>query len=423
MSKSPPISTKRKRIENSFDENNNIDEVIINDIDEDPILPLKKTSFVNDFDDVPIPSANTCQNNGEYNLNDLPPEAFAGGNFIEENLIEEEVITPKILSLESYSIKNKKDLESDINLEPFIPKDQAIKDFLQFIGPSIQRQIESRQFKQKIKGCNEIQNKLEEFSSLDDKIEIIFRGLEKSPSWKENNISVLQIMIDIIRHVIVKSKEIKKASLTIVLSFLFNKVSEKKLKSQIEELIFIIAQITNPSFLLFQMINLVINQKLPKLIVSILEISIEIIKNFGPGEISLIEYIPKLKILLQHSNPDIKNLSTTIISYLFKSFGQSISESISDLPKPILDRILSEFENSSQLPNPTKQYSLHSNDNKIEEFKKLTEKKPRNKLTKYVTQEKIDLASEAKKWAEQKEFLESIENGLKECKDRIVSTD
>jgi len=375
-----------------------------------------------DFDDAPI-SNKGGNNQGEYDLSNLPPEAFIGGEIQAEDTKEEEVIVPKLLSLKLGKVKNVKDTEPDNCQESLMPKEQAQKDFVQYIEPQVIKQLESKQQKQRLKGMNSIQTKLEESVYLDSYAEMLFRGLEKYPGWKETNISINQVQIDIIRHIIVKSQDIKKPIICIVFPFLASKLTEKKLKSMIEELFLIISEMICPSFVLTQLINQIMLQKNPKIIVSSLEVSIEVLKLFGPGEIAIIEYLPHLKSLLQHSNPDVKTMSTTIATYLFRSFGNNISEFLSDLPKPIFERITKEFETVSSLPQATKLFFRHKSDSGNDALEKLIENAPRNKITKYITPEQMEAGQNAKKWAEQKDFFEQIENGLKECKDRIVSSD
>ncbi|OHT08324.1 hypothetical protein TRFO_04946 [Tritrichomonas foetus] len=351
-----------------------------------------------------------------YDLDNLPSEAF------QENIpVEEPEVVPRILSLTLPQRDSQQDSESDTAFTFSMTKEAALAAYSDFIDAATQKMIDSRVFKQRINGLNILQEKLEGIDDLSDLSLPVVRGLEKSPGWNQPNTIVHQLVIDILRHVVVKSENISKATVSLIIPYLIEKLSDRKLKTGITELLNIIAEALCPSFIVQQTCEICakgaksINKKT---LATALDICSEIITLYGLGNINVNNLIPHLLKLLQHQTTEVKASSTTIVKYLYKEFGQPIEQCLSDLSGPILDRLKTEFQSSQSLPDPTKSYRRVSGSSKVQ---KINIK--RSPLSKYVPNEDIENATTTKKWEDQKRFLDAVKNGLQRCKNSITSND
>ena len=353
----------------------------------------------------------------DYDISNLPPDAFQATKDIEEP-----EVVPRILSLSLVHREQQSDNEKDNTFSFSMTKEAALAEYSSFIDQSIMSLIDSRVPKNRIKGLNSLQEKLEGIDDLTHLSLPIFRGLEKSPGWNQASSPVNQLIIDIQRHVIIKAEGITKATVSIILPFLVEKLSDRKLKTPITELLNIIAEAICPSFIIHQICEISATNKgtksmSPKTITSALEIVGDIIKNYGVGNISVADLMPHLLKLLQYKTQDVKAASTIIIKYLYKKFGDPIEKSILDLPGPVVERLKKEFSLAASLPEPTKKFY------RIITLTLKPTKVARVPLTKFVTSDIIESATTAKKWLEQKKFIEAVESGLEKAKYSIAGND
>ena len=80
--------------------------------------------------------------------------------------------------------------------------------------------------------------------------EIIFGGLQIIPGFKETNTTVNQVMIDLFRQIIVKAENIKKSTISRIIPYLVEKISDSELRIPIYELFLIISEAICPSFVI-----------------------------------------------------------------------------------------------------------------------------------------------------------------------------
>lgn len=362
---------------------------------------------------------------GEYNLSDLPPEAFA---YQGDCKVEEEEIVPKVLDLGLRQTNVIRDSEVDSNFDVVIPKESAISSFAELLTPGAMKALESRVPRIKIGALNELQEKLEAMEDLSEWVDPVFRGLEKVPGFSQANSDVNRLMIDIFRHVFVKSSEhIKKASLSVIMPFLIEKLSDRKLKHSITELMLMIAEGVCPSFVLVQVSEFVSGIKgnkvpAPKTICVALEICVECIRLFGIGDIAIENYIPTLLKLLESKAAEVKSQASIIACYIYRVFGEPFKSFLDVLSDGVKHRLFSEFEKAIDVPSPTKQYlRKKSATGKPMTLQAKSSQSP--KFSNYITRDQIEEAEFTKKWTDQRDFLTNVETAFLECKDVISNED
>ena len=367
-------------------------------------------------------SLNASVNNSppkvSYDLSNLPENAFE-----EPQKMDETEVVPKILSLSLPERPQKVDTESDTSFIFPQTKEASLSEYNSFVGDETVKMIDSKAFKQRILGLNKLQEKLESLNDLNSVSLPVVRGLEKSPGWAQSNSIVNQLVIDILRHVVVKSDSIKKATLSLIFPFLIEKLSDRKLKTPSSELLHIIAESICPSFVIQQVCDICTTNKgtkglSPKTIATALDICNDIIVDFGVGNISYNDLRPHLLKLLQHKTAEVKKASTNIAKYLYKKYGAPFEQGLMELSGPIFDRLKAEFETANSLSDPKKKYCRI---NESVQPTKITIKS--TPLSKYISNEDIEGARTTKKWEEQKRFLESIKAGLEKCMSSITSAD
>ena len=362
---------------------------------------------------------------GDYDLSALPPEAFAADD---GERMEEPEVVPKVLAMTLRQTNVVNDAESDSNFGGVVPKDSAISQFAKLVGPGCVKALESRVPRVKIGALNEVQSKLEEMEDLSEWVDPVFRGLEKTPGFSQANSDVNRLMIDIFRHVFVKSSEnVRKASLAVIIPFLVEKLSDRKLKHSITELMLMIAEGVCPSFVVVQVSEFLSGIKgnkipAPKTTSTALEICVECIRLFGIGDIAIDEYIPILLKLLEFKTADVKAQASIIACYIYRVFGEPFKSFLDVLPDSVKQRLFSEFENVIDLPSPTKSYLRQkSAARKPAALQAKQVQSP--KFSHYITSNQIQEAEFSKKWTEQRDFLANVETAFAECKDPINSED
>lgn len=361
----------------------------------------------------------------DYDFSNLPPEAFAGQD---PGAVEEPEIVPKILSLNLTQTSVINDSEKDSNFDVPAPKESALSNFSRLLSPSSLKLLESRAPKLKLTALNELQTKLEEMNDTSEWADAVYRGLEKSPGFLQANADVNRLIIDILRHVFVKSSEhIRKATLSIIIPFLVEKLADRKLKQCIRELLLMIAEGICPSFVLVQVSEFVSGIKgnkvpAPKTICQALEICVECLQLFGIGDIDIKEYIPVLVKLLEFKTSEVKVQASLIACYTYRTFGEPFKTFLEDLPEAVKNRLFSEFEKAAELPAPSKSY-LRQKSATAKPAALQAKPVQRTKLSNYITAEQLQEAEFTKKWTDQRDFLTNVETALSECKQAILGAD
>lgn len=335
-------------------------------------------------------------------------------------IVEEPEIIPKILNLPLPERKSVLDTDKDAGIDITPQNNNNISQFEQFVGPQIIKSLDDRNGKEKINGLNMLQTKLEELNDLNDLAEPIFRGLEKSPGWNLGNVGINLMIIDIFRHVLVKSEGIKKSSLAIVFPFIVDKLQDRKLRQPITDFIIIMSEAICPSFVLQRLMettHMTKNNKpiIGKSVVAALELSVEVFSLFGAGDLVANDYVPLLLKHFQSKSAEIKTQCITISAYIYKDEGSKFEAKVVNLPAPIIKRLKESFDSASTLPIPTKTY------NRIRSAKpKAT---IRNKITDFLTSDQIAAGETAQKWAQQQEFLMAFDGAVKQCRGQCASSD
>ena len=336
---------------------------------------------------------------------------------------ESETVVPLVLSLPLGPRKFVKDTEPDIGGNTLTTKENAIKDFQAFFGDY--KLLEAKDWKTQLKGLNKLQASLQEKKDLDDMAELIFRGLEKAPGFKVKISHVGISMIDIIRHVLVKSPNIRKASLAIIMPFILGLLGDKKYGTQVPDFLLMVSQAICPSFVIVHVINAIADAKNRNATIAGTELCVQIIQKFGYGSISLDTFLPKLKLLLTNTNQNIKKPAILIASYLYKDFKDALTNILSSSLSPhVMEQLLTEFNKAKDLPEPTeKYYRTSTNTSSAAELEKLNEQinkekeqkmKEQSKITDRISQQMINDGTEAKKWKDQNVFVQAVDSAVSE---------
>lgn len=358
----------------------------------------------------------------DYDYDNLGPNAFPEDGIPE--IVEEAPVVPLILSLPLGKREVIFDSTSDLG-EETKDKESQLFEFQQNFPSEAKVLFSNGSTKFKLKSLNEIQNRLNEMKTCDQYVEPIFRAIEKmfsSTSIKVNN--MLQVTIDIIRHITVKSRLITKAQLSIIFPFLVEKMSVNKLNSQISDLLLIISEAISPSFVLTQVLNALKKQRNEKLIENSLKILSKILSLFGVGSLNINNIIDPLISLLQDKSSSVKKLASSLYLYIYKAFGDTTIDTIVNrLPENIQQRIKSELTKVSELPEPSIQYYHRTNETDTKSLKEVREERESGTRVKIVTKELIEQGKLATKWVEQKSFLDTIIMLIDKSKDNICSSD
>ena len=376
-------------------------------IDEKKTIQPATIQTTNNFDELPIGQKSNQM------IDEFPPG----------NSQESETVVPLVLSLPLGARKFIKDTEPDVGGNTVTTKDAAVKDF-QALFPNY-KQLEARDWKTQLRGLNELQKLLQEKTNLDDIAEVIFRGLEKSPGFKVKISHVGISMIDIFRHVLVKSPMIRKASLAIIMPFILGLLGDKKYGSQVPEFLTMVAQAICPSFVLTHIVNAIADGKNRNATIAGTELCVQIIQRFGYGSISLDSFLPKLKLLLTNTNQNIKKPAIVIASYLYKDFKDALMTSLSSsLSALVIEQLQTEFNKANDLPAPKEKYYRTSTTSaSAAELEKLNEQinkekeqkmKEQSKITDHITQQMISDGTEAKKWKDQNVFIQAVDSAVSE---------
>ncbi|EAY10367.1 hypothetical protein TVAG_109510 [Trichomonas vaginalis G3] len=356
----------------------------------------------------------------DYDLSNLPPEAFADPNPGAQ--VVEEDNNPIIYSLPLNKRKFTKDTEPDECGEPSISKDAATKSLSLLIGNDFNL-LKNRAFKNKIKGLNALQNILGKECDLDSNADAIYRGLEAIIGWKERIAAVNSLLIDVFRTVLVKSNNIKKATVAIIIPFLIDKLSDRALKDPSSELLEMIAQAICPSFVLLHAGKAIAALKNGKVQASALEVLVNIVKKFGIGSISIEHFLPVLISLLQNTNTAVKTPAIVISTYIYKQLGETFQKQLESLPESVQSTLSNEFKNAENLPAPTEKFYRTSDNKALEELAKLNEQLNKEKaaedaakakISNVITPEVLAAAEAAQKFKDFDEFFKTIDGAIAE---------
>lgn len=411
---SPLPDNETEQMFTVYDSNDGNSEYNINNITNKYISKIPKND---EFQSpVKIPSGSPIMrinNNKSYNLDNLPSDAF--GQPIEE----EEEITPLILNLPLPQRIAVKDTESDTEMTQL---SFTKEEFINYVGQDIAKLLNSRLFKQRIKGLNKIQGLLQSEEDLDNVAELFFLGISQIPGFKESNTLVNQLMIDIIRHIITKAENITKSVVYMILPYLVEKGSDTKLKKSIFDLDLMISEAICPNFMILQLLEIASSKKNQKTIASVLEITLQILDIFGPGDLDLNHYLPLLTTALSSSNSEVKKYAMQISKYLYKKFGEIIQNISEKLSSAVKSHFLNELQNAPDINNPKKNYfRQRASTTKIINTNK-AEKAPM-KITDIITNDQCTQIMTSSKFAEHKFFLQSVENAIEACHNKIQSND
>jgi hypothetical protein len=359
---------------------------------------------------------------GEYNLSNLPPNALPPD-------ADEPEASPTILALPLRQTHVQKDAEKDTNFDACLPKEASLAEFARAFSRISLRNLDPRATPRlKISTLNDMQDLLQEIEDLADLSDPVYRGLEKSPGFAQANPAVNQLMLDIFRHVFVKSSAaIRKSTVAIIIPFAVNRLGDRRLRPAAAEFVLMVAEAICPSFVLQQTTECVLGArgyKAPtgKAGPAALETCVECLRVFGAGELVIGDYIPLLLQLLQSKAAEVRTQAAAIATYLYRSAGSAFEGYLEDLPEQMKNRLHSEFEKAADLPAPSKGYlRRRSGPPKALQEKAAVRVKLTNALD--LTAEQIAAAEHAKKWKEQSEFLGAVEAALGQCKQCIFGAD
>jgi hypothetical protein len=288
------------------------------------------------MDDVPVGNP---QADGEYNLSNLPPNALPPD-------ADEPEAPPTILSLPLRQTDIQKDTEKDTNFDACLPKEAALAEFERAFARISLHNLEARASPRlKIAALNDMQDVLQEIDDLTDLSDAVYRGLEKTPGFAQANPTVNQLMLDILRHVFVKSSAaIRKSTVAIIIQFVVNRLGDRRLRPAAAEFVLMVAEAICPSFVLQQTTECVLGVRGYKVPTgragpAALETCVECLRVFGVGELVIGDYIPLLLQLLQSKAAEVRTQAAVIATFIFRSAGSAFEGYLEDLPEQMKNRL------------------------------------------------------------------------------------
>lgn len=305
------------------------------------------------------------------------------------------------------SKKIRNDDEPDMNF-PRIDYDK--EEFLEFIGEPLYKCFLSKDWRDKLYSLNEIQLMFGPESNLDDYCSLMLLGLEDTLGFKESNNTVNLVFIDLIRQIIVKSEYITKSIISHYFEYFIDKIADRRLDNAICDLLLIITEATCPSFVLIQVIKSLSKTKNNVAIINALNVSLNVIQRFGPGDLDINHYMSCSKLFILSQKSNVVNLMSKIFGCLYKYYESSVFKFLENnkVPKSVVQKIINE---SSNVIDPHDVYYRHRRST-YEKCETTTPGINPVSIKSLIPQELLDMSVVSVKWSDQKLFMETVESAL-----------
>ena len=227
-------------------------------------------------------------------------------------------------------------------------------------------------------------------------------------NFNEKNFLVFNESIHCINSLIEKVEEFPKKYYKIIISLLINKLKEKKIFPEIQNLIEILSKKISKTDAIIFFINLLENKQN-----NYIKEGIELIKNIinksnELNDFPLQEIISFCIELQNNSNNLIKKSSIQLLCSIYNIIGEKIFVYLQNMNESLLSFIKEEFSKIEKCENKINESNNELN-NEIDIYNKITEKMIK------------DLKEG--KWFEKKNVIEQIEGIISQCNHNIISKD
>lgn len=219
------------------------------------------------------------------------------------------------------------------------------------IPEAIATQLASGVWKERLTGMQEL-NQWLKVEAAEVESEIIIRSLSKKPGWKESNFQVMAEVYSAMRLLADDSPSFARASASLSMAPLCEKLGDMKLKAPAGETLTLFAEKTSFGFVLAQALSPLSNVKAPKAIADSLLWVNQAILDFGTQGVDVRGVIEYLLTCLKSANAAVRTNATTVIGTLARFLGTALTTFLGDLNPQLRSTIEAEIEKATINPPP-----------------------------------------------------------------------
>ena len=272
---------------------------------------------------------------------------------------------------------------------------------------------------------NFVENTPENEYNINDLLDYIRMKLK---NYKETNFNINREAINIFT-TIAKKKIISKENLLNIIMAYYEKITDIKLKNNILDLLNASIDYLEPSSLIKQLLPKLSKKNNVKLFIEYSAFIGKIIEEYDTKSLPNKEIIDFCKIMANNSNPQVRNVATTLICALYKHLGNDVKLLIKDIKESTLKIIEAELQKvtvidpkeSQKTKKKVVQKEGTKNDKKRASICGGNDLIPSVDISKLITSQLLKNISEGK-WPEKKDAIEQIEKILINANMKILPT-
>ena len=300
------------------------------------------------------------------------------------------------------------------------PKFDEIKNIL---GSEIVQNLDETKWELKKQGFEGINKFIQTSSKGSYKIDDLLSYVKyKLKDFKETNFNLIREAINIFNSLL-QMKLLSKDNILMILNAYYEKITDIKLKEQINTLLTNILDIIDPDTVIRTIISKLTKKNNAKILIEYSVIFGKLVEDYDVDDLPIKELTDICKIMAANSNPQVRTAATSLLCILYKWIGNDIKIMIKDIKESTLKIIEAEFEKVTVIEKkdkkPKKEIPKSKDDDSSQKKPKSNELIPRVDISKKITPNLLKDIKDGK-WPEKKEACEAIEKIIIDANMKIL---
>ncbi|XP_034051282.1 cytoskeleton-associated protein 5-like [Thalassophryne amazonica] len=214
------------------------------------------------------------------------------------------------------------------------------------------QQLDSANWRERLQAMEEFLKTIDQLESSRIPCQALVRMLAKKPGWKETNLQVMQLKLQVVVAVAQRG-QFSKTSALMVLDALVDKVGDVKCGMKAKEALTAIGEACSLPWTAEQIVSMAFSQKNPKTQAETLNWLANAIKEFGFSGINVKSFINHIKTALGATNPAVRTAAICLLGVMYVYMGAPIRMFFEDEKAALLSQIDAEFKKVQGQTPPT----------------------------------------------------------------------
>ena len=296
------------------------------------------------------------------------------------------------------------------------PKYDEIKALL---GPEITQNLDETKWELKKQGFEDVNKYVQNTPKGQYKVDDLLAYLRfKLKDFKETNFNLIREAVNIFI-TLSQMKLLSNDNCLLILNAYYEKVTDIKLKEQINTLLTSIIDIIGPDVVARTIIGKLTKKNNAKILIEYSVIFGKLVEENDVSDLPIKEMVDICKIMAANSNPQVRTAATSLLCVLYKWNGNDIKIMIKDIKESTLKIIEAELEKVTVIEKKDQKPKKEKKGNEEKAKPKNNELIPRSDISKKITPAMMKDIKDGK-WPEKKAACEAIEKIIENANMKIL---